>query len=150
MIDEIVDVLDSWLAKQVIGRPKVNEVIKMFTQVKDAPEWTLHLLKFKNCQSNAKYASTLPSTAVGKASQQVPARPVVPRGGGKNTSSRSKAFKLQRGGAQQQVKNNAPTAQSSAAAKAKKAMKYVKQRKARWSTGVLAGTYRWLLFERKA
>jgi hypothetical protein len=40
MIDEIVDVLDSWLAKQVIGRPKVNEVIKMFTQVKkDAPKY---------------------------------------------------------------------------------------------------------------
>jgi hypothetical protein len=74
----------------------------------------------------------LPSTAVGKASQQVPARPVVPRGGGKGATPppAQRPSNPQRGGAQQQVKNNAPTAQSSAAAKAKKAMKYVKQRKA--------------------
>lgn len=34
MIDEIVDVFDFWLVKQVIGCLKVNEVIKMFIQVK--------------------------------------------------------------------------------------------------------------------
>ena len=40
MIDEFVDVLDSWLAKQVMGRPKVNDVIRMLQQVKnDAPKY---------------------------------------------------------------------------------------------------------------
>ena len=89
MIDEIVDVLDSWLAKQVIGRPKVNEVIKMFTQVKkDAPKYMnaafAEIQKTVNQMLNMH--PPLPSTAVGKASQQVPARPVVPRGGGKGAT----------------------------------------------------------------
>ena len=68
MIDEIVDVLDSWLAKQVIGRPKVNEVIKMFTQVKkDAPKYMnaafAEIQKTVNQMLNMH--PPLPSTAVG-------------------------------------------------------------------------------------
>lgn len=143
MIDEIVDVLDSWLAKQVIGRPKVNEVIKMFTQVKkDAPKYMnaafAEIQKTVNQMLNMH--PPLPSTAVGKASQQVPARPVLPRGGGKGAPPppAQRPSNPQRGGAQQQVKNNAPTAQSSAAAKAKKSHEIRQAKKKRWSTGVPA------------
>ncbi|KXZ64366.1 hypothetical protein AVENLUH5627_03084 [Acinetobacter venetianus] len=143
MIDEIVDVLDSWLAKQVIGRPKVNEVIRMFTQVKkDAPNYMnaafAEIQKTVNQMLNMH--PPLPSTAIGKSSHQVPARPVVPTGSGKGAMPppAQRPSNPQRGGAQQQVKNNAPTTQSSTVSKAKKSHEIRQAKKKRWSTGVPA------------
>ncbi|KXZ68588.1 hypothetical protein [Acinetobacter venetianus] len=143
MIDEIVDVLDSWLAKQVIGRPKVNEVIKMFTQVKkDAPKYMnaafAEIQKTVNQMLNLH--PPLPSTAIGKASHQVPARPVVPTGSGKGAPPppAQRPSNPQRGGAPQQVKDKAPTTQSSTVTKPKKSHEIRQAKKKRWSTGVPA------------
>lgn len=147
MLDEFIDVLDSWLAKQVIGRPKVNEVIKMMTQVKkDAPKYInsafAEIQKTVNQMLNLH--PPLPSTAVGKAGHQVPAHPVVPAGSGKGSGKASnpppaqRPSNPQRGGAPQQVKEKAPTTQSSATTKPKKSHEIRQAKKKRWSTGVPA------------
>lgn len=141
MLDEFVDVLDSWLAKQIMGRPKVNEVIRMMNQVKkDAPKYInsafAEIQKTVNNMLNTHPA--LPSTAVGRTSSQVPARPTIPTGSNRGGSTTQRSTNTQSGGAQQQVRNNAPTAQSSAAAKAKKSNEIRQAKKKRWSTGVPA------------
>ncbi len=139
MIDEFVDVLDSWLAKQVMGRPKVNEVIRMLQQVKkDAPKYMnsafAEIQKTVNQMLNMH--PPLPSTAAAKTTRQVPPRQTTVAGKGKNSSQQPSSH--QRGGAQQQVKDKAPTVQSSAANKTKRSQEIRQSKKKRWSTGVPA------------
>ncbi|WP_151956241.1 hypothetical protein [Acinetobacter guillouiae] len=150
MLDEFIDILDSWLAKQVMGGAKVKEVVQMMTQVKkDAPKYInsafAEIQKTVNQMLNMH--PPLPSTAVGKASHQVPARPVVPTGSGKGSGSGKGAAtpppaqrpsNPQRGGAPKQVKDKAPTTQSSAKPKPKKSNEIRQAKKKRWSTGVPA------------
>lgn len=120
MIDEFIDVLDSWLAKQVIGRPKVDQFLKMLRQVKqDAPKYInaafAEIQKTINQMLNKH--PPLPTTGVAKnGGRQIPPKQIATASTPK--SATHQPAKVQRGGASQQVKEKAPTTKSKSEARA--------------------------------
>ncbi|MDC5166597.1 hypothetical protein OHW52_17015 [Acinetobacter baumannii] len=88
----------------------------------------------------------LPSTAAAKTTRQVPPRQTTVAGKGKNSSQQPSSH--QRGGAQQQVKDKAPTVQSSAANKTKRSQEIRQSKKSVGLRGCLLSIL-WTTIQKK-